>query len=142
MSGLEKVLETTLGKAGGLEPATLGKSEHFAFSDKDKRQLISQLGAASKFNNGMIIVIIILHVVLFATAVFLVFYFLSDPKVIKYLLGGSVFSIMVLVYSLIHLLRLKFANDFMRATLPYLPPEKAMIVIQSTYFRLRNRKWL
>jgi len=53
--------------------------------------LISQLGEASKFNNGMIIVIIILHVVLFATAVFLVFYFLSEPKVIKYLLGGFLF---------------------------------------------------
>jgi hypothetical protein len=142
MSGLEKILETTLGKAGALEPVTLGKSELFSFNDKDKRQLISQLGETSKFNNGMIIVIIILHIVLFATAVFLVFYFLSDPKVITYLLGGSVFSIMVLIYSLIHVLKLKFANDFIRATLPYLPPEQAMIVIQSTYFRLRNRKSL
>lgn len=142
MSGLEKVLETTLGKAGGLEPAKLGKSEGFSFSEKDKKQLISQLGEASKFNDGMIIVIIILHIVLFATAVFVVFYFLSDPKVIKYLLGGSVFSIMVLVYSLIHLLKIKSANDFMRATLPYLPPEEAMVVIQSTYFRLKTGKWL
>lgn len=142
MSSLEKILEATLEKADALKPAALGESEVVYFSEKDKRQLISQLGKTSKFNNGMIIVIIILHVVLFATAIFLVFYFLSKPEVIKYLLGGSVFSIMVLIYSLIRLLRIKYANDMIRAALPYLPPNEAIILIQTTYFGLQKRKLL
>ncbi len=144
MSQLEKILEATLEKAGAHKAIAMGAHMEvvLSLSDKDKRQLISKLKDASKFNDLLIVVIIILHIVLFATAVFLVFYFLSDPNVIIYLLGGSVFSIMVIIYSLVRVLKIKFANDFLRATLPYLPPEQAIAVIQSTYFGLRNRKGL
>jgi hypothetical protein len=140
MSRLEKLLESTLESAGGLKQETLGGRGEISFSEEDKRRLTSQLGGISKFNNGMVVVIIALHVVLFATSIFLVYYFLSDPSVIIYLLGGSVFSIMVVIYSLIRLLKIKYANDFVRASLPYLPPDKAMLLIQRTYFELKKRK--
>lgn len=139
MSNLEKILENTLKKVGGIEPATLGKTESLKVSKEDKKRLILQLEEEAKFNNRMIIAIIILHFLLFALAVFLVLYYRDSPEKINFVLGGSVLSLMVIMYSLIRLWKVKVANDNLRAILPNLSPEQAMVVVQSIYFEEKKK---
>lgn len=134
-----RLLEKTLKKAGGLEPATLGKNEILSLNREDKKQLLSELRAQLKFINNIIIAIVILHFLLFLLATFLVFYYRDSPNVILVLLGGSVLSLMVIIRSLVSLVKTKSNIDYTLITLPNLSPEQAMIMIQSIYFEKRKR---
>lgn len=142
MSNFDKILETALEKAGGLAPETLGETESISFSEVDKQQLILQLKEDSKFNNKMVIAIIALHFILFGLCAYMVLYWRSQPDKVVYLLGGSLFGFMVIIYSLIQVLKITIANNNLRAMLPYLPPERAFTAIQSVYFDAKKSKWL
>lgn len=135
MSKLKGILEDTLEEIGAIKPPTLGR-DNIRFSKETKDKLLLRLEEEAKFNNKMIVAIIILHFLLFALAVFLVYYFLEKPEVIVYLFGGSIFSMMIIMYSLIKLWKAKIANDNLRTILPNLPPEQAVEVLKSVYFDL------
>lgn len=140
MNKFYKILEASLKKAGRLEPATLGKTELPSVSNEDKKQLISQLKEQSKFNNKIIIVIIILHFLLFGLCTFLVLYYRDSLKAILLILGSSLTGFMIIINSLIRFYEIKVKNDNLRSTLPNLPPEQAMIVVQSIYFESQRRR--
>ncbi len=132
MSRLKNLLELTLlesrvigDKLGGNKPA-VKENIQTKFDESSKKKLIQQLETDAKFNNTIIVSIIVLHFLLFFLAVFLVINFLDKPTIIVYLFGGSIFSIMVIMYSLIHFWKEKIANDNLRMILPDLPPEQAV----------------
>jgi hypothetical protein len=139
MNKFYKILEAALEKAGRLEPATLGKTELLSVSNEDKKQLLSQLKEQSKINNKMIIVIIILHFLLFGLVTFLILYYRDSLEAILLILGSSLTIYMVIINSLIRFYEIKVKNDYLRATLPNLSPEQAMIVVQSIYFEAQRR---
>jgi hypothetical protein len=147
MSRLNKILEETLKEIRVIKPPSLGaKTEPISrkgeieFNAEAKKRLISRLETEGKFNNKMIVIIFISHFFVFALALFLVIYFLKTPEVIVYLFGGSIFSIMVINYSLIHIWKAKIANDNLQTILPDLPPEQSVEVIKNVYYKLGNGK--
>ncbi len=136
---LTSILEETLKKTGGLEPATLGETGILSVSKEDKKQLLSQLKEESKAINKIIIAIVVSHFIIFALAVFLVLYFRDSPYVIIPSLGVLVAALLAILTSLMNILKTKNKMDLMRIILPNLPPEDVMIVIQSIYFEEKKR---
>jgi hypothetical protein len=147
MSRLNNILEDTLKEIGVIKPQTLGSNKRLSpekddvkFSVEAKNRLLLRLEKEGKFNNKMIVVMFISHFLVFALAVFLVIYFLKTPEVIVYLFGGSIFSIMVINYSLIHIWKAKIANDNLRTILPDLPPNQAVELIKNIYSKADKEK--
>ena len=108
-------------------------------SEEDKERLLKNLNAESKFNNKIIVSIITLHFALFALCVFFAFYYRDHPEILKFLFGGSLLSLMVIMYSLIKLLKFKNFMDVLRFTLPNLSPKDAIDLVKATYFNLKRR---
>lgn len=141
MKSFNKILEDALNNVTNIEKLSLGAEDSIYATVEDKDRLLAQINQDSGNINMMIIFIIFLHFLLFALTVYFIFYYRDSINVVFLLLGGSGCSLMVIIYSLIRLLKIKNAINLMRITFPYLSPKDAIMVVKSIYFDSKRNKW-
>ena len=100
--------------------------------------LIAQLRAASTQNGKIIAVVIALYVAMLACGFVIVFALLHEPKTMRAVLGGSFLSLLVIVKGLHSLWRENTRIQLLMALLPSLPPEEAIKVVESYYYKQKN----
>src|SRR5688572_24253428 len=96
---LQSVLGEYLQQVGGLERTDMGPRKSASAAAISAEQLVDRLRQESTFNNKLVICITILHFLLFIVAVSLVFYYRDDPKIISFILGGSILSLLAVTRS-------------------------------------------
>lgn len=142
MNALTRILEETLIKTTGLESRKLGPAKDTNFTEEDKKLLISRLEARKGPTNLMMILVIIIHFLLYGVTMFFVFYNRGSINVVLALLGGSILFLMAIIYSLVYLSNIEKGIDLLTVFLPTLPPEEAVKIIKSIYFKSKKNRWL
>ena len=101
--------------------------------------LIEQLKAASNQNGKIVAVLIILYIAMLIGGFVIVFTLYHDPKVMHGALGGSFLSLLAILTGLRSIWREQSQFMLMIALLPSLLPEEAIKVVETYYYKSKNK---
>lgn len=126
-------------RAGALKPIKMGESDRaVTLTDEDRQELFKRLLKEARFNNGMVIAIMVLHFLLFIFALWLVY---RHRESFNLILGGSVISLLAITQRLISLWREKWMIDILVISLPNLTPEQILTFLRSFYYSRQSSRF-
>lgn len=140
MTRVHTILGEYLRRAGALKPIMMGESDRaVTLTDEDRQALYKRLLKEARFNNRMVIAIMVLHFALFILALWLIYYYRESFNII---LGGSIVSLLAITKNLISLWREKWMIDILVNSLPNLTPEQALTFVRSFYYSRQSSRSL
>jgi hypothetical protein len=138
---VQTILHDYLSQAGALKPIKLGKSDRaITVTEEERQALFGRLLQQTRFNNGMVIAVTVLHFALFVLAIWLVYYYRESFNAVVAILGGSVLSLLAITRSLTGLWREKWMLDILVSSLPNLTPEQSLTFVKSFYYSGRSSR--
>lgn len=105
---------------------------------EQSRMLTKRLNQRFRFNNGIILLAIVLLCILFSIGIFLVFYHRNSPSVMGGVFGGTFLALLSIIGWLHKLWKEKSLMDISLWVLEGLPPEKSAECINILYWTLHT----
>jgi len=136
----EKVILGSTDRALQVKESTPGYSPKRADSfDKRTKSLEERLKDRFKFNNGIILLAIIILCMIFAIGVFFVFYYRNSPAALGGVFGGTFLSLLSIISWLHKLWREKSIMDMTLSVIEGLPAREAAKFINTMAWKLRGK---
>lgn len=107
--------------------------------ERKTKSLEERLGERFKFNNGIILLAIIILCMIFVMGVFFVFYYRDSPVALGGIFGGTFLSLLSIISWLHKLWREKSVMDMTLSVIEGLPAREAAKFINTMAWKLRGK---
>ena len=138
--GISRLVFREYLKKIGRPELRLGDCKVTPATEQDSQFLTERLKAESKFNNMMVIILIVMFSILFGVGVCLVFYFLKSPRIIMVLFGGEFLSFLWITQGLHKLWYERATMSLTIEIVSNLPPEQAVKIVEILYYSKESKK--
>ena len=132
---VNKTLTQFLVKNNGFRPSEAGNTAQLNLTEESKKELLKTFLRDKKVNNYILLVIVLMFIIVFFVGCYFIFYYRTNPEILKIIFGGTFFSITTIIYGLQRLWRQKNYMDYLILLIQNLPADRVGEIIQTIIFQ-------